>query len=75
MPAREYDTSEVAELLGVGVITVHRYCRDRGLGRRVKGRWIITAAELLRFRRVPLKPGWPKGTKREKPRGKAIKTT
>jgi hypothetical protein len=61
MTEKIYSPIEVAELLDVGEVTVWRWCRRRGLGRKVRGRWEITAGELRIFRKNLPKPGRPPG--------------
>lgn len=60
MPNQTYDTAEAADVLGVCEVTVQRYCRRLGLGRRVRGRWRIGAGELREFRQRRPQRGRPR---------------
>ena len=53
------DTNGAAKALGLSQIRVRQLCQDGRLGTLVGSRYVITAEEIERFKKIPRKPGRP----------------
>jgi excisionase family DNA binding protein len=46
-------TSEAAQRLQLSEIRVRQFCAERRIGQKVGKRWVISAAELDQFAKIP----------------------